>query len=70
VLSYVISTSEHVVLKLYDVEGREVRTLVNERQPAGTHRIEMSGRGLPSGAYFYQLATGAGVQQKKMLVLR
>jgi len=70
-------------LKVYDLLGREVATLVNEEKPAGNYEVEFDSRGLinqtlPSGIYFYQLragnpSTGSGqsfVETKKMVLLR
>jgi hypothetical protein len=64
-----------VALKVYDILGNEVATLVNEEKPAGTYEVEFSvgqsgSAGLPSGVYFYQLQTGNFVETKKMLLLR
>jgi len=64
-------------LKVYDVLGREVTTLVNEEKPAGEYEVEFnvsshSGevRNLTSGIYFYQLKSGSFVQTKKMILLK
>ena len=67
---YAIPTADQVVLKIYDVQGREVRALVNGRQAAGCYRVDLSVRGLASGAYFCRLQVGKVVQQRKMLHLQ
>jgi hypothetical protein len=62
---------------VFDVLGREVATLVNEVQGAGTHRIQFNAEGLPrqkdgglaSGIYFYRIQTKGFVQSRKMIVL-
>lgn len=67
-----------VTLKVYDVLGNEVATLVNEYKPAGSHEVEFSARGgqavngrqLASGIYLYQLKAGEFVETKKMILLR
>ena len=71
-----------ITLKVYDILGKEVATLVNEEKPAGNYEIEFSAGQesfpvLPSGVYFYQLnshpSTGSGrqfVETKKMLLLK
>ena len=63
-----------VSLKVYDVLGREVATLVNEEKPAGNYEVEFkpaSGiRHLASGIYFYRLQAGDFIQVKKMVLLR
>ena len=48
-----------VTLKVYDLLGREVATLVNEEKPTGIYEIEFDGSDLPSGVYFYQLRVSA-----------
>jgi agmatine deiminase len=64
-----------VVLKVYDVLGNEIATLVNEEKPAGEYEVEFSASGgnaytLTSGVYFYQLKAGAFVQTKKMILMK
>ncbi|MCW9064775.1 MAG: T9SS type A sorting domain-containing protein, partial [Ignavibacteriaceae bacterium] len=67
-----------VTLKVYDVLGKEISTLVNEEKPAGEYEVEFNAKGLPSGIYFYQLkagdpSTGSGqgfVSTKKMILLK
>ena len=63
-----------VTLKVYDILGNEVATLVNEEKPAGEYEIEfnpVSGiRNLASGIYFYQLKAGNLIQTKKMILLK
>jgi hypothetical protein len=63
-----------VTLKVYDVLGNEIATLVNEEKQAGKYEIEfIPGSGiwnLASGIYFYQLKAGSFIQTKKMLLLK
>ncbi|GBD89246.1 Ycf48-like protein precursor [bacterium BMS3Abin03] len=59
-----------VTLKVYDVLGREVATLVNEEKPPGSYEVEFDGSNLPSGVYFYRLKAGNYSQVKKMVLLR
>ena len=59
-----------VVLKVYDVLGKEIATLVNEEKPMGSYEVEFSGTGLPSGIYFYQLQSGSFVETKKMVLIK
>jgi len=59
-----------VTLKVYDVLGNEVATLVNEEKPSGTYEVEFGGTNLPSGIYFYQLKTGSFSETKKMVLLK
>lgn len=58
------------VLKVYDVLGREVRTLVNKNLQAGRYEVTFDGTGLASGVYFYRLDAGAIMMTKKMLLIR
>jgi subtilisin-like proprotein convertase family protein len=69
-INYIIPTSEFVSLKIYDVLGNEVKTLVNEEKPAGTFETEFSGDGLSSGIYFYRLQSGSFIETKKMILLK
>jgi len=59
-----------VSLKIFDVLGNEVATLVNEEKPAGNYEVEFSADGLSSGIYFYKLQTGSFTETKKMILLR
>jgi len=74
-IKYQIPERGFVVLKVYDVLGNEVATLVNEEKPTGSYQIEFNSRGLihqtlPSGIYFYQLRAGDFVETKKMLLIK
>jgi len=59
-----------VTLKVYDILGREVATLVNEEKPAGEYEVEFNGSALTSGIYFYQLKAGEFSETKKMILLK
>ncbi|MBC8042887.1 MAG: leucine-rich repeat domain-containing protein [Rhizobacter sp.] len=69
-ISYFIPQPSSVRLMIYDVLGREVATLVNERQTAGNHSVSFNASELSSGIYFYRLAAGSNVQTKKMLFVK
>jgi hypothetical protein len=62
--------NDKVVLKVYDVMGREVQTLVNERLSAGTYEVKFDGSMLNSGVYFYRMTTGEFSETKKMLLIK
>ena len=59
-----------VTLKIFDVLGNEITTLVSEQKPAGTYEVEFNGNNLPSGIYFYQLKAGSFVETKKMVLIK
>jgi len=59
-----------VTLKVYDILGREVATLVNEEKPAGNYEVEFDGGALASGIYFYKLQTGNYTSVKKMILIK
>jgi len=74
-IQYAVSSKQFVSLKVYDVLGNEITTLVNEELPAGEYEVKFDSRDLihqtlPSGIYFYQLKTGSFIQTKKMLLLK
>lgn len=58
------------ILKVYDILGNEVATLVNEEKPAGSYEIQFDAVSLSSGVYFYKLNAGSFVSTKKMILLR
>ena len=59
-----------VTLKVYDVLGNELTTLVNQEKPAGEYEVEFNSINLPSGVYFYQLKAGSLVETKKMILMK
>ena len=69
-ITYVLPKAENVSLKVYDVLGREVATLVNEVKPAGAYTVPFNASNLASGVYFYKLQAGSFVQTKKMMLVK
>ena len=69
-IQYAVGSWQFVTLKIYDVLGNEVATLVNEEKLAGNYEVEFSAKGLASGIYYYQLRAGNFVETKKMVLLR
>ena len=59
-----------VTLKIFDITGKEISTLVNEFQTAGTYEVKFNAENLPSGVYFYQLKAGNYSETKKMVLIR
>jgi len=57
-------------LKVCDILGNEITTLVNEEKPAGSYEVEFNATSLPSGIYFYQLKAGSFINTKKMILLK
>jgi len=70
VIRYRIAEPSMVVLKVYDVLGRELTTLVHERQAAGQYSIVFNAQSLSSGTYFYRLTAGEFTSIKKMLLVK
>jgi hypothetical protein len=70
VISYQLPVIGFVTLKVYDILGREIATLVNEEKPAGEYEVEFDGSALTSGIYFYQLKAGSYVETRKMVLLK
>jgi len=69
-IEYQITEYGLVSIKIFDVLGKEVRTLVNEEKSIGTYEINWNAENLPSGVYFYQLKAGNYVETKKMILMR
>jgi len=69
-IGFRISDRGFVTLKIYDILGNEIATLVNEEKPAGEYEVEFNGNNLPSGIYFYQLQAGSFVKTKKMILMK
>ncbi len=59
-----------VKIKVFDVLGNELETIVSIEQPAGTYEVEFNATALPSGIYFYRLQAGSFVETKKMVLLK
>ncbi len=62
--------SENVVLKVYDVLGKEVKTLINEFKQAGTYELTFDASALTSGLYFYRITVGSNSDIKKMMLVK
>ncbi|MCW8818216.1 MAG: S41 family peptidase [Ignavibacteriaceae bacterium] len=69
-IKYQIPELSFVALKVFDVLGNEIATLVNEEKPTGTYKIIWNAENLPSGVYFYQLKAGSYIDTKKVVLLR
>ncbi|MBK8983026.1 MAG: T9SS type A sorting domain-containing protein [Ignavibacteria bacterium] len=69
-INYELSNSEFISLKVFDILGNEVKTLVNEKQNAGRYSVEFSGADLPSGVYYYRLSSGNFNEVKMMTLIK
>lgn len=69
-IRFTLHTSLFTVLAIYDVLGREVATLVNEKLDPGTHSVTWDAAGFPGGVYFYRLQAEEFANTKKLLLLR
>jgi hypothetical protein len=70
IISYDLPKSGLVTLKIYNILGQQVKTLVNESQNAGTHQVMFNASRLTSGVYFYSLSSGDFTQVKKMMLIK
>lgn len=69
-ISFEIPKNGEVSLRVFDLTGREVATLVNENVSKGSYEVEFNATSLPSGVYFYQLRAGSFVETKKMILMK
>jgi len=69
-IKYSIPQSSNVVIKVFDILGNEIETLVNEEKQTGTYEITWYAENLPSGIYFYRLHAGDFVETKKMILMK
>jgi hypothetical protein len=70
VISFQLPVSSNVTLKVFDVLGNEVATLVNEEKPSGIYNVQFTMNNLISGVYFYQLKAGNYFETKKMIMIK
>jgi Secretion system C-terminal sorting domain/Cytochrome c554 and c-prime len=69
-ISYSVPKSSPVTIKVYDILGREVETLVNEQKVSGNYEVQFNGSKLSSGVYFYRMQAGDFVQTKKLVLMK
>jgi hypothetical protein len=69
-IGYTLPSSGFVTLRIYNILGQEIMTLVNTEQPAGTFRVSFNAGSLASGVYIYRLQMGSSAEMKKMLLLK
>ena len=69
-IRFQIPAAGRVTLRVYDILGREVATLVDAHMPAGVHTVAFDGSGLSSGVYLYRLDAGGVTQSRRMLLTK
>ena len=70
IISWEMPVRSFITLKVYDVLGNEITTLVNEEKPAGKYEINFDANNLSSGVYYYRITTGNFTQTNKMILIR
>ena len=69
-IQYQVSRNSNITLKVYDIVGNQIATLVDEFKSAGKYEVEFGAANLASGIYFYKLQAGSFVETKKMVLIR
>ena len=69
-IEYSLHSNFHVILKVYNILGEEIATLIDQEQPAGNYVVEFQSKNLSSGVYFYRLQVGNYSTVKKMIIVR
>jgi len=70
IIRYQLPITSNVTIKVFNILGKEITTLVNDELAAGEHEVEFDATGLPSGIYFYQLKSNDFLETKKMIYLK
>ncbi len=70
IINYQLPAESFVSIKVFNILGKEVATLVNEKQPAGHHSVQFDAAGQPNGVYLYRINSGNFSQVKKMVLLK
>lgn len=69
-IGYSLSEYSKVTIKIYDILGNEIKTLVNREEPAGVYDLTWDAGNLPSGIYFYKIQAGTYTETKKMILMK
>jgi photosystem II stability/assembly factor-like uncharacterized protein len=69
-INYSIASGTHVSIRIYDILGKVVSTLVNEHKEPGNYKVYFNGSGMPSGIYFYRIEAGDFSETRKMILLK
>jgi Family of unknown function (DUF5689)/Secretion system C-terminal sorting domain len=70
IIAYSVPKESRVILTVFNILGQKIKTLVDQKKPAGTHQVKFDGTGLSSGVYFYCVNAGDYFQVRKMLLLK
>jgi len=70
IITYSLPQKSRVTLKIYDLLGKEICTLVNGEKTSGTYKVVWNAQNVPSGVYFYKITAGAFSKTNKMLLLK
>ena len=70
IINYQLPKDSRVTIKIYDILGKDITTLVNDYKSAGRYSVEFNAENLPSGIYFYELKANDFVTSKKMLLVK
>lgn len=70
IIKYDVPEAQFITIKLFDLLGREIMNLVNEKRDAGRHQIEVDGSDIPSGVYYYTLTAGSFSATKKLILIK
>jgi glucuronoarabinoxylan endo-1,4-beta-xylanase len=69
-IAFQVPVASHVTLKIYDLLGKEIATLVDEQKSPGKHQAHFDAAGLSAGVYFYRLRAGEFSQTRKLLLVK
>jgi uncharacterized delta-60 repeat protein len=69
-IRYSIPKASFVIIKLYDILGREISTLISKEENAGSYELKLDGSNLSSGVYFYRMSAGNFSESKKLIILK
>ncbi len=70
VISYSLKRNSFVTLRIFDILGKEINSLINEKQNTGSYSVNFNGKNLPSGIYFYKLQAGNFSKTRKMVMVK
>ena len=69
-IAFDLKEAGNVELKLFNMNGQEIKTLIHQNLPAGSHRVTFSGKDLPSGIYIYKMRTNSFTASRKMILMK